>query len=114
LDALITELAPLDALRQRFGRLNRSGREITPGAAIVATKSELSRRYVDPIYGTALKATWDVLEATSAECGLKQQVDFGLDAFSVPVAEEALAPRLDAPVLLPAHLDLLCQTSPIP
>ncbi len=33
-DALISELAPLDSLRQRFGRLNRQGRDIPAPAAI--------------------------------------------------------------------------------
>ncbi len=59
LDALITEAAALDALRQRFGRLNRSGRDIVPYAAIVATKADLSPRKIDPVYGLAIKHTWD-------------------------------------------------------
>ncbi|MBI4474915.1 MAG: hypothetical protein HY646_19755 [Acidobacteria bacterium] len=57
LDGLITEIAPLDALRQRFGRLNRAGRDITPYASIVYTKT----RDDDPIYGSALKPAWEHL-----------------------------------------------------
>jgi len=113
LDALVTEVAPLDALRQRFGRLNRDGRDIVPHAAIIATKNDISARYDDPVYGKAIKPAWDrLIEAAHKKDG-DQIVDFGLNAFAVRM-EAALAPKEDAPVLLPAHLDLLSQTSPIP
>jgi CRISPR-associated endonuclease/helicase Cas3 len=114
LDALVTEAAPLDALRQRFGRLNRAGRDVTPYAAIVAAKSDLSARNVDPVYGNAIKPAWDCLMESACKEGGEQVVDFGLNAFAVRLETEALAPKADAPVLLPAHLDLLSQTSPIP
>lgn len=121
LDALITEAAPLDALRQRFGRLNRAGREIKPYAAILATKSVLGARYDDPVYGTAIKPAWEYLSA-SADGGKKKDIpviDFGLNAFrdrmqEKPLPVDALSRKDDAPVLMPAHLDLLSQTSPIP
>jgi CRISPR-associated endonuclease/helicase Cas3 len=120
-DALITEAAPLDALRQRFGRLNRAGRDITPYAAIVAMKSDLSARDDDPVYGKAIKVAWDYLADRpdrKSDDGVSL-VDFGLSAFATrmenaSVPAEALSPRSDAPVLLPAHVDLLSQTSPIP
>ena len=111
LDALVTEAAPLDSLRQRFGRLNRAGREITPYAAIIAMKSDVSARHDDPIYGKAIKPAWDCLTEAASKEGI---VDFGLNAFVVRMEADALAPKADAPVLLPAHLDLLSQTSPIP
>lgn len=117
LDALITEAAPLDALRQRFGRLNRAGRKIEPYAAIVAGKPDVSARQDDPVYGKAMKPTWDYLEqAAKANDG---RVDFRIDAMETlmaqaPVPAETLSPKADAPILLPAHLDLLSQTSPIP
>lgn len=111
LDALITEAAPLDALRQRFGRLNRAGRDITPFAAVVASKMDLRARNDDPVYGTAIKAAWEHLKAVEKQKGV---VDFGLDAFDDDVPPDCLSPRAAAPVLLPAHLDLLSQTSPVP
>jgi len=116
-DGLITEAAPLDALRQRWGRLNRSGRDFTPFSLVLAHKKEDLGSRPDPLYGAALKATWDCLQDWSA--------DGGLD-----VAPDALAPRLaalapetlkglvtqtpSAPVLMPAYLDLWTQTSPVP
>lgn len=115
-DALITEAAPLDALRQRFGRLNRAGRRIEPYAAIVAGKSDISARQEDPVYGKAIKPTWDYLRRAAKAGGC---VDFKISAMhalmqEAPPPGEVLTPKADAPILLPAHLDLLSQTSPIP
>lgn len=114
LDGLITELAALDALRQRFGRLNRDGRPIVPYGAILAWKSEISARHEDPVYGRALAATWEDLNQHAVAEGRTSVVELGIGAFSVAVRQEALAPKDDAPILLPAHLDLLAQTSPVP
>ena len=118
LDALVTEAAPLDCLRQRFGRLNRAGRGIEPYAVIVAAKSDLLKSTDDPVYGKAIKPAWDYLKKASCKQGRDPVVDFGVNAFSVhmnsDMTPDALAPKADAPVLLPAHLDLLSQTAPIP
>jgi CRISPR-associated endonuclease/helicase Cas3 len=114
LDALITEVAPLDSLRQRFGRLNRAGRDIIPFAAIIASRSDVSAREDDPVYGKAIKAAWHCLtEAARREHG-HDIVEFGVGSFGIAMEPEALSPKDDAPVLLPAHLDLLSQTSPVP
>lgn len=114
LDALITEAAPLDCLRQRFGRLNRAGRTIVPYAAIIASASDVSKKADDPVYGKKIAPAWQRLTEAAVKQGKDDCVDFGLKAFAIPMAPEALAPKADAPVLLPAHLDLLTQTSPIP
>ncbi|HKJ96092.1 MAG TPA: type I-U CRISPR-associated helicase/endonuclease Cas3, partial [Gammaproteobacteria bacterium] len=120
LDGLITEAAPLDSLRQRFGRLNRAGRPITPRAAVVAGKATLGKRYEDPVYGSAIAAAWQYLQAGAKKVGKGAvEFDFGYQAFEhhvtkQPIPGDALSPKADAPVLLPAHLDLLAQTSPIP
>lgn len=121
LDALITEMAPIDALRQRFGRVNRAGRELEPYGAIVTKKSFLGARYEDPVYGKAIKPAWDYLSRAQSKRSKKDVgvVDFGLNRLrdhmqDNPVPGEALSPKDDAPVLLPAHLNLLSHTSPIP
>ncbi len=112
LDALITEIAPLDALRQRFGRLNRGGRPVTPFGAILGFADDLSRKADDPVYGGALVAAWERLQSVAK--GSNKIVDFGLTAFAVSIDKTVLSPRANAPILLPAHLDLLSQTSPVP
>jgi CRISPR-associated endonuclease/helicase Cas3 len=123
-DALLVECASLDALRQRFGRLNRNGRPIAAVAYIVT--NEESIKGDDPIYGNAIKHTWEWLCSKKND---KDQVDFGIAAFdplwreiqsqaatflAVDCPKPLLAPAPDAPVLLPAHLDALCQTAPQP
>ena len=111
-DALVTELAPLDALRQRFGRLNRYGRTGVSPAWILAPEESLDSK-PDPFYGTCLPVVWSWL--TEHEAGL----NLGINAYdairpSGDKVAEMLAPAPQAPILLPAHLDLLCQTSPAP
>ena len=125
-DALVTEAASLDALRQRFGRLNRLG---APGAApatiLLREKDTKKNTPPDPVYGTAMFKCWQLLndKANETSKGRKKEriIDFGIDAFECIQNEidpeelrQCLAPRDEAPVLLPAHLDLLCQTAPTP
>jgi CRISPR-associated endonuclease/helicase Cas3 len=126
-DALVTECASLDALRQRFGRLARLGQPETSHAIIFAAESAMKES--DPIYGDALKATWNFLwsraEVAKRPEGKKtveeRIVNFGFESLRMllppPDSDELramLAPSPDAPILLPAHLDLLCQTAPRP
>jgi CRISPR-associated endonuclease/helicase Cas3 len=126
-DALVSECASLDALRQRFGRLNRDGRPITAHGVIVLPEErniEESKldddKLDDPIYGNAIPRTWRWLK----EQATGDTVDFGLNSMTraVDTAREAndevftrlLMPRADAPVLLPAYLDCWVQTNPSP
>ena len=114
-DALVTESAALDALRQRFGRLNRLGRHDLANAAIVHVDYGRSKN-TDPIYGDALNATWKWLGQMA---GKRKVVDFGIQAMSALLAQagdvtEMLTPRKRAPLLLPAHMDMLVQTNPAP
>lgn len=116
LDALITEAAPVDSLRQRFGRLNRAGRAIKPYAAIIADKTDISARVDDPVYGKAIKLAWDYLGGVATKENSSLSVDFGIEKMDAltPPDHNALTEKPDAPVLLPAHLHLLSETSPIP
>lgn len=112
-DLLVSECASLDALRQRFGRLNRLGRDIAARAAIVAA-ADLPED--DPVYGAGLRSTWNWLQQQAGKAGT---VDFGIAALAERLPEsEALAelnaPARHAPVLLPAHVDALAQTAPEP
>jgi len=106
-DVLITECAALDALRQRFGRLNRLG-EIDNARGYVLLASDLSVE--DPIYGASLAATWRWLEKI-------KHLDFGIGALAMP-GEDALAElvsrRPSSPTLLPAYVDTWAQTAPMP
>ena len=115
LDGLVTHAASFDALRQRFGRVNRAGRSIRAEGAILVAKDEL-KEADDPIYGDRVAKTWKALQQLASE-GI---VDFGiaaldrrLEASNVDVAE-LVAPRDRAPVVMPAYFDLWSQTSPPP
>lgn len=106
-DALVTECASLDALRQRFGRLNRGGRPIDAKAVILVHEKDVEeesklddKKPLDPIYGNALARTWNWLwenpevvalaaESTNTKKRGKKQsaseariIDFGIDAFN--------------------------------
>src|SRR5262249_24834575 len=75
-DALVTEAAPLDALRQRFGRLDRLGFRKVSHAVIVAPR-EL-RKKPDRVYGEAARTTWEWLKELEKESGRTKQIDFGI------------------------------------
>ena len=110
-DALVSEAAPLDALRQRAGRLNRTGRPVDARAVIVAPKGSIAKTADDPLYGRAVAATWAYLD------GLDAPLDLGIAAFEAAAAAapaETRSPARDAPVLLPAYLDAWSMTAPVP
>lgn len=114
-DALITECAPIDSLRQRFGRLDRRGLapERTGAGApawILGVKTVVGSRRPDPIYGGAVRRTWRELRR---RLGTQGELDVGADSLR-GFPEDALAPRMTAPILLPSHLDAWVQTSPEP
>ncbi|MHB1327495.1 MAG: type I-G CRISPR-associated helicase/endonuclease Cas3g, partial [Gemmatimonadales bacterium] len=108
-DALVTECASLDALRQRFGRLDRRG-HLRTSSSVILGRSDAVSKDDDPIYGGAIKATWTWLQANATD-GV---VDFGIEAIPSSTDPDLLAPRPNAPVLMPAHLEAWAQTSPRP
>ncbi|MCY4164198.1 MAG: type I-U CRISPR-associated helicase/endonuclease Cas3 [bacterium] len=115
-DALITEAAPIDSLRQRFGRLDRRGTlaEQTgrPAKAwIVGVKSALNPRQPDPVYGHSARATWEELQRLEGF----DSIDFSpLSERFRNVPEECSAPRVQAPLLLSTYMDAWVQTNPEP
>ncbi|MCW5802243.1 MAG: type I-U CRISPR-associated helicase/endonuclease Cas3 [Deltaproteobacteria bacterium] len=104
LDGIVTECASLDALRQRFGRVDRRG-SFGKSRSVILGRSDINEE--DPVYGGALLRTWKWLEQL-AERG---PLDFGIAW--LPACDDAavLPDPVDAPVLLPAHLDAWVQTS---
>ena len=113
-DAMITECAPVDSLRQRFGRLDRRGFQAArSGSAarawIIGPKSILTAKKPDPVYGDAAKVTWEELERRAAagpiDVGPRALMDFPCGT---------AAPRACAPLLLQTHMDAWAQTRPEP
>lgn len=114
-DGLVTEAAAYDALRQRFGRLNRAGRPISALAAILAHKADIGPKADDAVYGNRIDRTWVELRRLAGDT---DTVDFGIEALSGridPMTLTAMATeRQAAPVLMPAYAALWSQTSPLP
>lgn len=135
-DALVTQIAPLDALAQRFGRLARSGeRDGKPAPAVVVALPEDLKAKDDPVYGNRMQATWNWMQARLVEApdasatagdrrvkssGKEPTIDFGPNALAALIAadpegakgccSEAALP----PVLRPADLDFWSMTNPSP
>ena len=117
-DGLVTECASLDALRQRFGRLNRAGRNIAAPARIIIRADQVDAKDEDPIYGGAVSATWQWLNEQVDALGT---VDFRIASIAelygnIPKADrpKLTAPAKDATVMLPVHIDAWAQTGPEP
>ena len=119
-DGMVCQCASLDALRQRFGRLNRLGRTAHARGVVVMPTGDLKPKKPDPIYAESLPATWEWLMRHAQG----EFIDFGIrpmdrlldreHASSPSAIARLAAPAPDAPVLMPAHLDMLCQTGPRP
>lgn len=123
-DALVTEIAPLDSLRQRFGRLNRMARSVEVEAAVVASSDQVKKSApADPVYADRLRSTWTLMceKSETRGVGKKAQriIDFGIERSTAWLPEgeslkEYLALRKDAPVLLPNAIEFWSRTSPRP
>ena len=132
-DWMITEAASIDALRQRFGRVNRAGsREIAGGEIVIRSDQNLTLQAlesikepadIDFVYGTSLTKTFRWLESIAQD----NRVDFGLAAMDGLWAEfdsthsksskqnqfkqsDLLTAKKETAVFMPAQLRLLSQT----
>lgn len=128
-DFLVTEAAPVDALLQRLGRLNRFGLKDRAEAVVVNAPN---RHDDDPVYGAATRRTWEWLaEAAGTPVPVKATakaveqayqagptIELGPAALGTilsPAERRTLAaePPL-APVVLGPVLDAWARTSPAP
>jgi CRISPR-associated endonuclease/helicase Cas3 len=104
-DALVTECAGYDALRQRFGRVDRDGvlsEQGSPSESVILLPPGDVKD--DPVYGDAVDRTWQALPDRGTR----------FDFAQLPRELGASATKPHAPVLLRSHLDRLVQTSPYP
>jgi len=108
-EGLVTECASIDALRQRFGRLDRLGARGSTNAVIVKATSPKGTNRI-PVYGDAAKNTWKWLESLAAE----KVVDFGLGNSQLSNApEETVMQSVDAPPLSSVHMDVWSMTGKV-
>jgi len=106
-DALVTECASFDALKQRFGRVDRDGllsHNGTPSRSIIlATDEDVKKGAEDAVYGSSLARTWAWLPDGEFDFATQRVQD-----------DDLLAPAQRAPLLFPSQLDRWIQTYPQP
>ncbi len=112
-DALVTACAPLDALIQRLGRLDRAG-ELGEAEAVVVDSGEPC-----PVYGEATASTWALLREWAGDGVVRmgpRQIEALLAGLSPQRRAEVAGPRRRAPLLTPWQIEALSQTSedPVP
>lgn len=104
-DALVTEAAPLDSLRQRFGRLNRLGDRKEARAVIVLRPKE------DFVYGAPTATTWEFLKR-------QDKVDFGVKAMGELLENQDLkalnTTGSEGPMVFGKYFEMWSQTNPAP
>jgi len=116
-DLLITECAPVDSLKQRFGRLDRRGKfESIAGspaqAWILGVKSDLKSKKPDPIYSYTVQTTWQELQEQLKD---RTHLEIGTQSEDLKqISEMAQAPTQEVPLLLPTHMGAWAQTYPEP
>ncbi len=93
-DGLVSECASLDALRQRFGRLNRMGRPVEARAAIVMRADHAANSDDDPVDGHALAEPGIGWLARRDEHG---EIDFGIAHLERVLPGAAALSALNAP-----------------
>ncbi len=113
-DALVSEAAPLDALRQRFGRLDRLGELQETGAVILHRK--IARG--DRVYGDAVQKSWDWLDRHAQDKGGSKSINFRArymqELYDARGSSDLNAKTDCAPLLTPSHIETWIQTYPTP
>ena len=122
-DGMVTQIAPLDCLRQRFGRLDRLGSHGRTAGSVIATRDEVAKSAKpDPIYDDRARKTWEWLLSKAREPakGENKRLDFGADAMAELIARDPESARgcaaaaKSAPVLRAADVTFLTMTHPRP
>lgn len=122
-DALVTEVAPLDSLRQRFGRLDRLGERGESRAIILYPSSSKPKDGESNDWTPILRLYDDSAYETRKWLGKPgSEIDFGIDVFALKIEEatknhtieKLIAPRCHAPLLFPPYAELWAATSPPP
>ncbi len=108
-DGMVSQACPIDALRQRLGRLDRLGKREESRCLLVRPADF---KQVPP-YGAAPKVSWDwlVKHAKKDEIDLGQQ---GWNAISESMPEEARSAPAQPVTLIEPYLRMLARTSPRP
>ena len=108
-DGMVSEVCPIDALRQRLGRLDRLGLQGESQCVLMAPEA-----FEDaPPYGQAPKETWRWLKTHSK----KNRIDLGAEAWAALaefVPDGARSAKPDPVSFLEPHLRMLARTSPRP
>ena len=116
-DGMISEIASLDAIVQRLGRVDRRGKLSASGTpakvVLVGLSSQLGKSASDPIYGKTLRETWSLL----SKYAQKRVITFDNDLLKEEdkqTLEKCVSPEVSITRLFPHHLDALSQTNPEP
>lgn len=125
LDAMVTEAAPLSALVQRLGRVNRMGERTVAPVVVVRTE-----KLPDLVYGPASEETWQWLTSLRAPLVHKAGHTMASLGEGIPVSPAALRDLVGripgeqqqrmrgvhpyVPVISAATLDAWARTSPTP
>lgn len=119
LDAMVTEIAPLDSLRQRFGRVDRRGdlhaRSAPASIVVVAAAAQTKDGFDDAVYGDRLTACWHLLSDRFGDTTFDGgPVSTDLASIDTATTVRASASTPSGPLLLEHHWRLLWQTNPEP